>query len=201
MAQEAQITSPKFMADFRCVGGACPETCCSSFLVDVDRTTLRSYMAVTEPGIGDELRRHVKKRGNQRTDSSYARIGLTSAGVCPFLDGDKLCSIQNRLGESALSETCRSFPRETWEHDGQRHLGGKLSCPEAARLCVSSADAMVLLGAAPERQPTVRSAGVAAIEEVARDHAPPVWKAILFAGIITETFLSDDLASEPADAD
>lgn len=189
------------MSDFKCLGGACPETCCSSFLVDVDRATFRTYMAVKEPGLGDELRRHVKKRGNDRTDAAYARIGLTSAGVCPFLDGDKLCSIQNKLGEGALSGTCRAYPRETWARDGRRYLGGKLSCPEAARLCVSSPDAMVFPdNAAVDAPPTVRGAVHVAVEQVTRDPALPVWKAILFAGVAAETFLTDNSDDEPADA-
>lgn len=202
---DGTIDAPRYMAAFKCVGGACEETCCSSFLVDVDRATFRTYMAVKEPELGDKLRRHVKKLGNARSDSAYARIHLTSAGACPFLDGDRLCSIQNRLGESALSETCRSYPRETWARDGRRYLGAKLSCPEAARLCVSSPDAMAFPATeaveASGLGSSARRAVHAAIEEVARDRDLPVWKAILFAGIITETFLSDDLTAEPADAE
>lgn len=200
MAQQTPITSPKFMSGFKCVGGACPETCCSSFLVDVDRATFRTYMAVKAPALGDQLKRHVKKRGNERTDSSYARIQLTSAGACPFLDGERLCSIQKGLGESALSETCRSFPRERWTRDGRDYLGGKLSCPEAARLCLATPEAMTLSDAGAA-EPTARGAVLAAIEAAARDPDLPIWKAILFAGVITETFLSDDLADAPADAE
>jgi lysine-N-methylase len=200
LAQETPITSPKFMTDFRCAGGACPETCCSSFLVDVDRATFRAYMAVKAPDLGDQLKRHVKKRGNERTDSSYARIQLTPAGACPFLDGERLCSIQKRLGESALSETCRSFPRERWTRDGRDYMGGKLSCPEAARLCLAAPDAMTLSDAG-DAEPTVRGVVVAAIEAAARDRDLPIWKAILFAGVITETFLPEGQAEAAADAE
>lgn len=163
-------------------------------------------MAVKEPGLGQDLQRHVKKLKEPRSADRYARIHLTSAGNCPFLDDDKLCSIQNRLGEGALSETCRSYPRETWGRDGRRYLGAKLSCPEAARLCVSSPDAMAFsddgltdaVAAHPGSGATARSAVHAAIEEVLRDRALPVWKAIMFAGVIIETFLSDDPTVEPA---
>lgn len=199
MAQETPITSPKFMTDFRCAGGDCPETCCSSFLVDVDRATFRAYMAVKAPDLGDQLKRHVKKRGNERTDSSYARIQLTPAGACPFLDDERLCSIQKRLGESGLSETCRSFPRERWTRDGRDYMGGKLSCPEAARLCLAAPDAMTLSDAG-DAEPTVRGVVVAAIEAAARDRDLPIWKAILFAGVITETFLPEGQAEAAADA-
>lgn len=197
------------MSTFQCVGAACEETCCSSFQVDVDRATFRAYMAVKEPGLGQDLERHVRKLKEPRSADRYARIHLTPAGDCPFLDHDKLCSIQNRLGEGALSETCRSYPRETWARDGRRYLGAKLSCPEAARLCVSSPDAMAFpddgltdaVATHPDGGATARSAVHAAIEEVLRDRALPVWKAIMFAGVLTETFLSDDPAVEPASGD
>ena len=208
------INAPKYMSTFKCVGTACEETCCSSFQVDVDRTTFKAYMAVKEPGLSQDLQRYVKKLREPRSANSYARIDLTSAGNCPFLDDNKLCSIQNRLGEGALSETCRSYPREAWERNGRRYLGAKLSCPEAARLCVSSPDAMAFPEDRVEHPgddgltdavathldggSTVRWAVHAAIEEVTRDRVLPVWKAIMFAGVITETFLSDDPAAPPA---
>jgi len=212
---DSNPNAPNYMSTFKCVGGACEETCCTNFQVDVDRTTFRAYMAVKEPGLDQDLRKYVKKLREPRSASLYARVQLTPTGACPFLDGDKLCSIQNRLGESALSETCRSYPRETWARDGRRYLGAKLSCPEAARLCMSSPDAMEFPrdpvehpgddgltnsaeAAHVHRGASVRWAVHAAIEEVTRDRALPLWKAILFAGVITETFLSNDPALEPA---
>jgi lysine-N-methylase len=199
------MNAPKYMSTFSCVGSACEETCCSSFHVDVDRTTFKAYMAVREPGLGQDLQRYVKKLREPRSPGAYARIHLTAAGNCPFLDESRLCSIQNRLGEGALSETCRSYPRETWERDGTRYLGAKLSCPEAARLCLSSPDAMAFPADRVEHPgedgATARSAVHAAIEEITRDRALPVWKAILFAGVITETFLSDDPTAQPAAPD
>lgn len=204
MAADHHTTrAPNYLSAFKCVGGACEETCCANFHVDVDRATFRVYMAVTEPGIGQDLRNHVKKRPDPRTPGRYARIQLSPAGACPFLDQDRLCSIQNRLGEGALSQTCRSYPRETWEREGRSYLGAKLSCPEAARLCVSSPDAMAFAEGCAEpagegHGQTVRGAVHAATLEVTRDRAMPVWKAIIFAGVITETFLPHDGADEPA---
>lgn len=197
-------TAPNYMAAFRCVGGACEETCCSSFHVDIDRRTFRTYMGVQAPGLGDELRRHVKKLRDPRTDARYARISLTSAGLCPFLDADRLCAIQGRLGEGALSETCRSYPRETWVDGGRRRLGAKLSCPEVARLCVTAPDAMDFADGGErmdEDSIGARTAVRRAVEAAVRDPAMPVWKAILFAGVIAETFLIDGVTDAPAGAD
>lgn len=196
------LTAPAYMAAFQCVGGACEETCCSSFHIDIDRTTFRTYMGVKDPVLAQDLRKHVRKLNDPRSESRYARIHLTPEAVCPFLDEGRLCTIQNRLGESALSQTCRSYPRETWSRDGQRYLGAKLSCPEAARLCVTSPDAMTFPdGEGDAATASVRGAVHRVIVEVTRDRALPVWKAILFAGVITETFLADGRPDAPADAD
>ena len=46
---------------------------------------------------------------------------------------DGLCRIQAELGESALCETCRQFPRLTHDYGDFVELGLELSCPEAAR--------------------------------------------------------------------
>lgn len=200
---QGAVTAPGYMAAFRCVGGACEETCCSSFHVDIDRTTFRSYMGVQAPGLGDDLRRHVTKLRDPRTEARYGRISLTAQGLCPFLEPDRLCAIQKQLGEGALSETCRSYPRETWQDGGRRYLGAKLSCPEVARLCVSSPEAMDVAGgdAVAEGDLGARSAVRREIDAAVRDPATPVWKALLFAGVIAETFLTDGLTDAPAGAD
>lgn len=46
---------------------------------------------------------------------------------------DGLCRIQAELGEKALCETCRQFPRLTHDYGDFVELGLELSCPEAAR--------------------------------------------------------------------
>ena len=55
-------------------------------------------------------------------------------GICRMLDPDGLCSIQRALGEAALCDTCRVYPRHTEEFEDVREYSLSLSCPEAARL-------------------------------------------------------------------
>ncbi len=57
-------------------------------------------------------------------------------GICRMLDPDGLCSIQRVLGEAALCDTCRVYPRHTEEFEDVREYSLSLSCPEAARLIV-----------------------------------------------------------------
>jgi lysine-N-methylase len=71
----------------------------------------------------------------EKSGNHFAKIVLDGSS-CPFLS-DKLCSIQSALGEDHLSKVCATFPRI------RNHVGGTversldLSCPEAARLCLS----------------------------------------------------------------
>ena len=51
---------------------------------------------------------------------------------------DGLCRIQAELGESALCETCRTFPRLTHDYGDFAELGLELSCPEAAKLILNA---------------------------------------------------------------
>lgn len=183
--------APKYMSSFQCVGGACEETCCADFHVDIDQQTFERYAAVEEPAALAGMLKTLVRRVQTPTPGLHARIAMTASGECPFLDAHRLCSIQGALGEAALSQTCRAFPRAEWDRDGVGYLGGKLSCPEAARLCVSSADAMDMPASSLAPR-SARQVVHAAIEEMLRDPAVPVWKAILFAGVLAQDLRLDD---------
>lgn len=50
---------------------------------------------------------------------------------------DGLCRIQAELGEHALCNTCRDFPRLRHDYGSFTELGLELSCPESARILLS----------------------------------------------------------------
>ena len=60
-------------------------------------------------------------------------------GRCPMWRDDGLCRIQAELGEDALCHTCREFPRLTHDYGDFIEYGLELSCPEAARIILTSA--------------------------------------------------------------
>jgi lysine-N-methylase len=190
--------TPRYMAQFQCVGGACVETCCADFHIDVDEPTYARYAAVEDPVLGDRLRALVRPRGAECSAEAFARIAMTPSGECPFLDEHRLCAIQGALGEAALSQTCRAFPRARWERGGVAWLGGKLSCPEAARLCLASADAMTFPAGEAPAPSTLGQAVQAQVEAALRDPALPVWKAVVFAGRLADRVLPDGVAEAPA---
>ena len=65
-------------------------------------------------------------------------IFINQDGRCPFLNPENLCDIHTALGENALSETCRLYPRFYADFGSLREAGLSLSCPEAARLILSN---------------------------------------------------------------
>jgi len=66
--------------------------------------------------------------------AQFARVQMTPANVCPFLNAEKLCQIQAEHGEDFLSVTCATYPRIAHRIDGLEEKALSLSCPEAARL-------------------------------------------------------------------
>ena len=58
-------------------------------------------------------------------------------GIVHLLDESNLCSIQKRFGEDYLPDTCQTFPRRRVDFDEINVKTLSLSCPEAARLCLT----------------------------------------------------------------
>lgn len=116
---------------FRCLAGACPDSCCQEWDVQVDEASTRRYLAL--PGsLGDRLRQKLK----QDEDGEYY-LEITDRR-CPMWRTDGLCEIQAQLGEEGLCKVCHEFPRLRHDYGDFVELGLELSCPEAARLILTS---------------------------------------------------------------
>ena len=136
-----KITKPAYFDSFRCLAGACPDSCCQEWDVQVDERSAQRYLNL--PGsLGDTLREKLK----QDDDGYYLEI---TDRRCPMWRQDGLCEIQSRLGEEALCRTCREFPRLRHDYGDFVELGLELSCPEAARLILSQPDAPAVVTDAP----------------------------------------------------
>lgn len=126
-----RIYAPAYYDDFRCIAGACPDSCCQEWEIFVDSQQAEQYRSL--PGaLGDRLRKFLKTGENGDTL-------LTLDGTrCPMWQSDGLCRIQATLGEEALCQVCRDFPRLRHDYGDFVELGLELSCPEAARLLLSA---------------------------------------------------------------
>jgi lysine-N-methylase len=131
---------PRAFHGFRCIGADCEDTCCSGWLVNIDKGTYDTYQTCQDPEMGPRLRELVTLNPASTGSNSYARIGLAGAS-CPFLD-ERLCGIQKSLGESYLSIVCSRFPRVLNVVDDTLQRSLDLSCPEAARLMLLDPAAM-----------------------------------------------------------
>ena len=113
-------------AAFRCLAGACPQTCCAAWEIVVDPDAQDAYLRLQHP-LAAKLRRVL------RVDSEGDTYFAQTDGRCPFLCADGLCELQRTLGEQSLCRTCRDFPR--WEVllCDRVERGLSPACPEAAR--------------------------------------------------------------------
>ena len=124
------ISKPYYFDSFRCIAGACPDSCCKEWDVQVDDVSAAYYRSLTGP-LGDRLREVL-------SDEDGETVMTIIDGRCPMWRQDGLCRIQAELGEAALCKTCREFPRLTHDYGDFIERGLELSCPEAARFILDA---------------------------------------------------------------
>lgn len=125
-----KITTPNHYHKFHCLAAACPDSCCKEWAVQVDDQAAALYRAL--PGeLGERLRQVMQEEDGDTI------LALEADGRCPMWRDDGLCRIHAQLGEAALCDTCRDFPRLRHDYGDFVELGLELSCPEAARLILN----------------------------------------------------------------
>ncbi len=123
------ITKPDYFDRFQCIAGACPDSCCKEWDVQVDDVSAELYRNLPGP-LGDRLREVLCEEDGET-------VMAIIDGRCPMWRADGLCRIQAELGEAALCKTCREFPRLTHDYGDFLELQLELSCPEAAKFILS----------------------------------------------------------------
>lgn len=98
--------------------------------MDIDPDTAAQYLQLSGP-LGDRLRQVLR----QTDDGACMTI---ENGRCPMWRQDGLCEIQSQLGHDALCKTCREYPRIQHDFGDFVEHGLELSCPEAARLILTT---------------------------------------------------------------
>ncbi len=124
------IRYPAYYDNFSCIASDCPDSCCKEWTVDVDADAAAYYRNL-EGALGDRLREVLR-------DTDSGTVMEIENGRCPMWRADGLCRIQAELGHEALCQTCREFPRLQHDYGDFMELGLELSCPEAARLIMTS---------------------------------------------------------------
>ena len=132
--------SPQYVNKFSCLGSKCPETCCHGMTIDIDKETHSKYQKIKIEGITDIP--NLLKKNDNPTEKHFSSIKSKKDGYCSFLGNDGLCSIQKKYGEDFLSHTCYTFPRKNINFKKNKLVTLSVSCPEAARLCLSNKNSM-----------------------------------------------------------
>jgi lysine-N-methylase len=133
--------APDYVAQFRCLGGDCEDTCCQHWDIHFDK---HHYELLAEKVVGDPHEQRLFERYIRRLDAEtaedrhYARVEFTESGYCPFLETDGLCHIHSRFGVAPLSNICAFYPRVLSRWGNTVEIAGALSCPEMVRLCLRS---------------------------------------------------------------
>lgn len=122
--------TPEYYDSFRCIAAACPDSCCKEWEVDIDPETAAYYRTLTG-SLGEQLQKVLRT-------TEEGTVMVIRDGRCPMWQQDGLCRIHAELGHDALCAVCREFPRLRHDYGDFVELGLELSCPEAARLILSS---------------------------------------------------------------
>jgi lysine-N-methylase len=124
------------MAEFRCIGPECEDSCCANWQIDVDRqhfVKIARLLVRTEAGKRELGTAFADVPEDKKSLGRYMRMHLREDGRCPFWADDKWCSIQRRFGERMLPDVCAHYPRSISIVDDELELSGQLSCPEVTR--------------------------------------------------------------------
>lgn len=151
------VTAPRYLQRFSCLAGACPDTCCQSWRIDVDEEHFRRLEAtlLADPGEAERFHRTFQPDPQGK---AFRLLVVEQGGFCAYLQADKTCEIHAKHGEPLLGNTCSTYPRALVEVGGKREAHARLSCPEAARLCLLTEDALVR----EEHPPSIAGRGIVA---------------------------------------
>ena len=61
------ITRPNYMEKFRCIGGACEDSCCAGWRVVFDKRTTQTYLNAKDPEIREIAIKSIKKIKTDRS--------------------------------------------------------------------------------------------------------------------------------------
>ena len=140
MSDNTIILQPKYVADFQCDGSKCNAKCCGKWRIDIDMETYKKYQRIKNPA----MRKKILSSIQPSTIQTGFQIKLNNKAVCPLLCEDNLCFIQRNMGEEALSQTCKVYPRMVQQIGNYQFRMLAMTCPVAAEYALLSPNAMEL---------------------------------------------------------
>ncbi len=122
------VLKPKFIEDFSCKGGACRNTCCFGWRIDISKA---AYSHIKSVKLSPELSEKIgciERLKEDATNDIYARIKLNEHNKCDLQTEDGLCMIQLECGYKALPPVCKIYPRMHSQVGAQYLSSLQLTC-------------------------------------------------------------------------
>ena len=117
LENERNYLVPDYFFDFHCKMGACRRACCEGWPISV---SLKDYFSLLSADVSKELRikldcaLHIAPNPSPE---AYAQILPRYDGTCPMRMEDGRCALHYEIGEYALSDVCRLYPRGVREDE------------------------------------------------------------------------------------
>lgn len=144
----APVLAPRYYSRFGCIGGACENTCCTGWAIEIDADHHRRVREALSHTKADRemFAASFKRNRTNPSKNKHALIVLNpTTGYCNLLGDDGLCGLHKRFGEKVLPDVCATYPRRQSLVGNRVEAATVLSCPEAARQALLPADAMELI--------------------------------------------------------
>jgi len=135
------VVEPLFVSAFRCIGSECRDHCCKGWDVTLDKPAVNRYLKSSVIEIKNLAIENIEV--TRKSFANWGTMKLQPSGNCAFMDEERLCKVHSLLGANALSNTCSTYPRSSKIFKNEQQKTLSLSCPEATRQLLSSADAML----------------------------------------------------------
>lgn len=125
MSQSVKIN---YYDEFKCIADKCSLTCCQEWRIAVDEETEKRWAGHHIED--EELQKKVTLCDCLKKEAEGGSIiTLNEDKKCPFLNQEKLCKLVIGLGETFLSKTCMTFPRQKNEFEGRIEQSLASCCP------------------------------------------------------------------------
>lgn len=165
------ILQPKYVADFQCDGSKCNAKCCGNkWKISIDVDTYKKYQRTKNPIMRKKILSSIKPSTNR----IGFEINFGKGTSCPLLCEDNLCYVQLNLGEEALSNTCKGYPRVVKQVGKYQFRLLSMTCPVAAEKALLYSDGIN-------------------IQQLSIENDTAAWK--LAANRVEKKSIDDDLAA------
>lgn len=171
MSNQSIILQPKYVGDFQCDGSKCNAKCCGNkWRIEIDVDTYKNYQRIKNPVMRKKILSSIKPSTNR----IGFEINFGKGTSCPLLCEDNLCYVQLNLGEEALSNTCKGYPRVVKQVGKYQFRLLSMTCPIAAEKALFYSDGID-------------------IQQVSIEDDTAAWK--LAANRVEKKSIGDDLAA------